>query len=87
MTFADLVFIATRITEVLGYIALIFTPGLLVAAGFHYVKRAAARRAWAATCRTVADDYRHEQPLLDAAAHIVDTYADRITPLYGKGES
>lgn len=87
MTFADLAFIATRIAEVLGCIALVFTPGLLVAAAFHLAKRAVARRAWAATCRSVATDYRQEQPLLDDVAHIVDTYADRITPLYGKGES
>ncbi|NEB70253.1 hypothetical protein G3I39_24830 [Streptomyces fulvissimus] len=86
MTFADFAFIATQIAEVLGYIALVFTPGLLVAAAFHFAKRAVARRAWAATCRTVAADYRQEQPLLDAAADIVNTYADRITPLYGKGE-
>ncbi|MFE3429878.1 hypothetical protein [Streptomyces sp. NPDC059171] len=87
MTFADLVFIATQVAKVLGYIALVFTPGLLVAAAFHYAKRTAARRAWAATCRTVAADYQHEKPLLDDAAHIANTYADRITPLYGKGES
>ncbi|WP_432077765.1 hypothetical protein [Streptomyces sp. YPW6] len=84
MNLADL---AWQALVVLGYIALIFTPGLLVAAGFHYAKRTAARRAWAATCRTVADDYQHEQPLLDDNDRIVNTYADRITPLYGKGES
>ncbi|MFH9579061.1 hypothetical protein ACH4MO_13820 [Streptomyces globisporus] len=84
MTFADLTW---GLLEVLFYTALIFAPGLLVAAGFHCAKRAAARRAWAATCRTVAADYRHEQPLLDDVAHIVNTYADRIKPLYGKGES
>ncbi|MFH9765118.1 hypothetical protein ACH4N4_30705 [Streptomyces microflavus] len=83
MTFATL---AWGALEVLGYIALVFTPGLLVAAAFHFAKRAVARRAWAATCRTVADEYRQERPLLDDVANIVDTYADRITPLYGKGE-
>ncbi|MEW2069019.1 hypothetical protein [Streptomyces sp. NPDC007346] len=61
MTFADLTW---GLLEVLFYTALIFAPGLLVAA-----------------------DYRHEQPLLDDVAHIVNTYADRIKPLYGKGES
>ncbi|MEU2403348.1 hypothetical protein ABZ609_03345 [Streptomyces rubiginosohelvolus] len=84
MTFASL---AWGALEVLGYVVLVFTPGLLVAAAFHFAKRTVARRAWAATCRSVAADYRQEQPLLDDVAHIVNTYADRITPLHGKGES
>ncbi|MBT3077580.1 MULTISPECIES: hypothetical protein [Streptomyces] len=82
----NIVDLAWQVLVVLGYVALVFTPGLLVAAGFHYAKRTVARRAWAATCRTIAAEYQQEQPLLDDVAHIVNTYADRITPLYGKGE-
>lgn len=86
MTAADLAFIASQAVEVLGYIALIFTPGLLVAAGFHRMRRHQARSAWAATTRATVDEYAQDGPLLDAAAHIVDAYADHIAPLYGKGE-
>lgn len=86
MNAADLFFAASVVAEALAYIALIFAPGLVVAASFHFTKQAMARRSWAASCRTVAAEYRHDESLLDDVAHIVDTYADRITPLYGKGE-
>ncbi|MFF5643022.1 hypothetical protein OG337_28750 [[Kitasatospora] papulosa] len=86
MTFADFAYAAAQVAEVLGYLALIFTPGILVAALFHYTKRTVARRSWAAQVRAVAAEYAHDQPLLDDVARIVDTYADRITPLYGTEE-
>lgn len=86
MTAADLAFIAAQAAEIVGYVALIFAPGLLVAAGLHYAKRTVARRAWAATTRATVAEYAQDGPLLDAAAHIVDAHADHIAPLYGKGE-
>lgn len=86
MNAADLVYLATRIAEVLAWIVAVFAPGLLLATLHHRMRVRQERRAWAATCRTVADEYRQDQPLLDDVAHIVDSYADRITPLYGKGE-
>ncbi|WP_329308398.1 hypothetical protein [Streptomyces microflavus] len=86
MSIADLAYAATRVAEILLWIIAAFVPGLLLATAYHLMRRRQNRRAWAATCRTVAADYRQEQPLLDAAADIVNTYADRITPLYGKGE-
>ncbi|MFE7535255.1 hypothetical protein ACFU67_13395 [Streptomyces rhizosphaericola] len=78
---------AAQAAEVLLWIAVVFVPGLLLATAHHLMRRRQNRRAWAATCRTVAAEYQQEQPLLDDVAHIVNTYADRITPLYGKGES
>ncbi|MFD5137489.1 hypothetical protein ACFWMX_14805 [Streptomyces sp. NPDC058378] len=86
MTVADLAYALTQFAEILGYIALVFAPGLLVAAIHHYARRTYARRSWAARVRAVAAEYAQDEPLLDDVAHIVDTYADRITPLYGKGE-
>ncbi|MFF3094210.1 hypothetical protein [Streptomyces cyaneofuscatus] len=87
MSIADLAYAATRVAEILLWIIAAFVPGLLLATAYHLMRRRQNRRAWAATCRTVAEEYRQEQPLFDDVAHIVDTYADRITPLYGKGES
>lgn len=86
MTAADLAYVATQVAEVLAWIALACTPGLLIAGAFHCAKQAVARRAWAASCRPVADEYRQDEPLLDDVAAIVDAYADRIAPLYGTGE-
>lgn len=86
MSAADLAYAVAQTAEVLGYIALIFAPGLLVAAGFHAAKRTVARRAWAASTRATVAEYAQDEPLLDSVAQIVDAYADRIAPLYGKGE-
>lgn len=86
MSAADLFYAAAQIAEVLGYIALIFTPGALLAAAYHCTKRHHARRSWAATVRATAAEYAMDAPLLDDVARIVDSYADRIAPLYGKGE-
>lgn len=86
MTAADLVYIATRIAEALAWVIAAFAPGLLLAAAYSRMRQRQKRLAWAASVREVAADYAQQQPLLDDVAHIVDTYADRIAPLYGKGE-
>lgn len=86
MTTADLIHAAAQTAAVLACSALIFTPGLLLAALHHLIRRTAARRAWAATTRATAAEYAQDEPLLDDVAHIVDTHADQIAPLYGKGE-
>ncbi|MFC9244584.1 hypothetical protein ACFT7S_11305 [Streptomyces sp. NPDC057136] len=85
MTAADLFFTASIVAEVLAWTAAVFAPGLLLAALHHLAKRAAARRAWAATTRTVAAEYE-QAAVLDDLAHHLDAYAERVMPLYGMGE-
>ena len=86
MTFADFAYAVTQVAEVLLWIVAAFVPGLLLATAYHLMRRRQNRRSWAAHVRSVAAEYAQDQPLLDDVAHIVDTYADRITPLYGTEE-